>query len=106
MSSSSAEPAPRWHTGRGGGVMAVEAGAWLPGDLVSAKPGTHGLLTPASGGDVAGLCSGWLRRKATHSSSFREELGVLWTSWKTACLLKGGSSYVLAWEICLVVQST
>lgn len=55
-------------------------------------------LSPASGGDTAVSVLGGLWQ--------REELRVLWESWKTACLLKDGSSYVWTGEICLVVQST
>lgn len=55
-------------------------------------------LSPASGGDTAVSVLG--------GSWQREELRVLWESWKTACLLKDGSSYVWTWEICLEVQST
>jgi len=73
----------------------------------SVELGTHGLLTLASGGDVAGLCAGWLRGKAGHSSSSSwEDLGVSWASWKTACLLKDEFSCMLAWETCIAVQST
>ena len=72
----------------------------------SRKAGSCGLLTLVSGGDVASLCAGWLGGKAAHSSSSRKELGMSCASSKTACLLKDGSSYVLAWEICLAVQHT
>lgn len=60
---------------------------------------------PGEGMWQVSVLAGSGEKQARSSSSSREELGM-WASRKTACLLKGGSSYVLAWEICLAVQST
>lgn len=74
----------------------------------SFEAGSCILLTLTSGRDLTDLRAGRLGEKAAHSSSFsREELGMPChrTFRKTACLLKAGSSYMLAWKICLVLQA-